>query len=80
MENNWNRLAANILRAELRLRGLTYHELHQRLADLGVKESTNGIKAKINRGSFQFSFFLKCASAIGMDRLNLDSIFQKESN
>ncbi|HAT7747599.1 TPA: hypothetical protein KKX05_002766 [Legionella pneumophila] len=80
MKNNWNRMAANILRAELHLRGLTYQELHHRLADLGVKESTNGIKAKINRGSFQFSFFLKCASAIGIERLNLDSIYHTESN
>lgn len=71
MKNDWNKLAANILKAELRLRGITYSQLHERLFLLGVKESVSGIKGKISRGSFQFSFFLQCALAIGIKKLSL---------
>lgn len=81
MRDDWNKLAANILKAELRLRGMTYNQLHERLFLLGAAETVSGIKGKISRGSFQFSFFLQCAVAIGIKKLSLDEIlFEGESS
>lgn len=74
MNIQWNVLAANILKAELKRKGITYAELQKRLAALDIKESTNGIKVKLSRGSFQFAFFLQCAAAIELKHLNMDEL------
>jgi hypothetical protein len=52
MESNWNTLAANILKAELKWRGVTYEELHEKLLVLDINDTTNSIKVKVSRGSF----------------------------
>jgi hypothetical protein len=77
MELNWNTLAANILKAELKRRGITYDQLHEKLVALGINDSTNSIKVKVSRGSFQFAFFLQCAAAIGIKNLRLDELIEE---
>ena len=79
MEPNWNTLAASILKAELKRRGLTYDQLHEKLLGLGINESTNSIKVKVSRGAFQFAFFLQCAAAIGIKNLRLDELIAVNS-
>lgn len=74
METNWNDLAANILKAELKRRGMTYDQLQVKLAEIGVVETTNSIKVKVSRGAFQFAFFLQCAAAVGIKSLRLDEL------
>ena len=71
---DWNKLAANILRAELKRRGITYEQLHNNLANIGIKETVNSIRIKISRGTFQFAFFLQCSAAIGIKNLNLSDL------
>ena len=79
METDWNILAANILKAELKRRGITYDQLHEKLLTLGINDTTNSIKVKVSRGSFQFAFFLQCAAAIGIKNLRLDELVSDES-
>jgi hypothetical protein len=74
MESRWNILAANILKAELKRRGITYDQLQEKLVGLGINDTTNSIKVKVSRGSFQFAFFLQCAAAIGIKNLRLDEL------
>ena len=74
METNWNKLAANILKAELKRRGITYDQLHEKLLALNINDTTNSIKVKVSRGAFQFAFFLQCAAAIGIKNLRLDEL------
>ena len=74
MELDWSALAANILKAELKRRGLTYDHLQDKLAAIGINESTNSIKVKVSRGTFQFAFFLQCAAAIGIKNLRLEEL------
>jgi hypothetical protein len=79
MENDWNTIAANILKAELKRRGLTYEQLHEKLLAIGINETTNSIKVKVSRGAFQFAFFLQCAAAIGIKNLRLDELTTSDS-
>ena len=69
---NWNRRATNLLKAELKLAGIGYEELINRLADIGVEESYKGIANKINRGAFTFAFFMQCMKALGKTTVRLD--------
>ncbi len=71
-ENQWNRRAANLLKAELKLAGLGYDGLLTRLNDLGIEESYKGIANKINRGAFTFAFYLQCMTALKRSGIRLD--------
>jgi len=76
---DWDNLAKNMLKSELKKRGISYEQLQEKLALLGVKETVNNINRKINRGSFQFIFFLQCATAIGIKNLRLDEFISNEN-
>ena len=78
MEPDWNKLAANILKAELKRRGITYDQLQEKLTVIGINDTTNSIKVKVSRGAFQFAFFLQCAAAIGIKNLRLDELVTQE--
>jgi hypothetical protein len=56
-----------ILKAELKRRGLTYAQLVEKLAVLGVVETEANLRNKISRGAFTAAFFLQCLSAIGCE-------------
>ncbi len=78
MELDWSKLASNILKAELKRKGITYEQLHEKLSSIGINETTNSIKVKISRGAFQFAFFLQCAAAVGIKNLRLDELMENE--
>lgn len=74
----WDNLAKNLLKSELKKRGVSYEQLHEKLAALGVHETVNNINRKINRGAFQFSFFLQCAIALDVKNLRLDDLIEEK--
>lgn len=65
--------AKNLLRAELKRRGLGYKELADRLLEVGVTENDRNIANKISRGSFTAAFLLECLEAIGCKSVSLES-------
>lgn len=68
---DWKAAAKNILKAELKRKGVDYDTLAEKLKVFGVEESYNSINTKINRGSFTFQFFLQCMEAIGVNEIRL---------
>jgi len=71
MQDEWNRQATNLLKAELARAGIGYEELIRRLGELGVEESYKGIANKINRGAFSFVFFMQCMKVLGKNEIRL---------
>jgi hypothetical protein len=67
----WEAEAKRILKAELARQGLTYKGLVNRLAALGIKDDERAIANRISRGKFQFTFFLQCMRAIGVNEVDL---------
>jgi hypothetical protein len=61
----------NLLKGELKRRGITYAALVERLAGLGIKENERNLANKISRGGFTAAFFLQCLEAIGAKELRL---------
>lgn len=70
-EQEWNRYAINLLKAELARAGIGYEELIKRLAEIGVQEGYKGLAAKINRGTFSLVFFAQCMKALGVKTVRL---------
>lgn len=65
--------AKNILKAELKRRGITYKRLADLLKPLGAKENERNLANKISRGSFTTAFFLMCMDAIGAGSIQLQA-------
>jgi hypothetical protein len=68
---DWELLAANILKAELKRKGVTYAQLVEKLAGLGISEKEVNVRNKLSRGKFTAAFFLQCVQAIGVTDLRL---------
>ncbi|WP_287395522.1 DUF6471 domain-containing protein [Mesorhizobium sp.] len=67
---DWTLEAKNILKGELKRRGVTYSQLCDLLGKMGISETEANIKNKISRGGFSFSFFLQCMGAIGSTHIS----------
>jgi len=68
----WEDRAANLLKAEMKRHGMTYAQLADRLADVGVSDSERNIRNKVSRGKFTAAFFLACLKAIDVSLLHLE--------
>ena len=67
----WEVRVKAILKAELKRRGVTYHGLVEKLAEIGVVDSEPNIRNKLARGKFTAVFFIQCLEAIGTSSLRL---------
>lgn len=73
MDNSdWEKQVANLLKSQLKLRGVTYKQLVEKLAEIGVEEKEANIKNKLSRGKFSSVFLIQCLKAIGSDTLRLE--------
>lgn len=71
-ETEWERLVSGLVKAELKLQGLSYADLVEKLAAIGVEEKEANISNKLSRGRFSAVFLAQCLQAIGSKRLKLD--------
>ena len=72
VDDEWARLVKGILRAEMARRGMTYEQLAEKLAEIGVKDSAVNIRNKVARGGFSAVFFVQCLRAIGCQTVRID--------
>lgn len=70
-KTDFEALAANLLKAELKRKGVTYGQLVEKLAEIGVDEKEVNVRNKLSRGKFTAAFLLQCLAAIEVDSLRL---------
>jgi hypothetical protein len=63
--------AKNLLKGELKRRGLGYGQLAEKLESIGVKETERNLNNKISRGGFTAAFLIQCLEAIGCQTVRL---------
>jgi len=59
------------LKGELKRRGVTYAQLAEKLATIGVQENERNLNNKISRGGFSAAFLLQCLEVIGEKTIRL---------
>lgn len=69
---DWEEKAKGLLRAEMARKSVTYAQLVERLAAIGVDDNERNLRNKVSRGKFTAGFFLQCLSALGSSQLHLD--------
>lgn len=68
----WTPRVKNLLKAELKRRGVSYRELAEKLTAMGAPDSERNLANKIARGTFTAAFFVQCLVAIGCETLRID--------
>jgi hypothetical protein len=63
--------AKNILKGELKRRGVTYAQLAEMLASRGIQENERNLNNKISRGGFSAAFMILCLESIGCSDLRI---------
>jgi hypothetical protein len=71
LERDWNADVKGLLKAEITRRHLTYKDLVEKLASVGVTETEPNLRNKISRGGFSAVFFVQCLVAIGTHTVRL---------
>ena len=69
---DWQAQVKGILKGELKRRNLSYADLAEALATIGVKDNERNISNKISRGTFTAVFFVQCMEAIGCHTVHFD--------
>lgn len=69
---DWEDRAKGLLRAEMARKGVTYAQLVEKLAEIGVDDNERNLRNKVSRGKFTAGFFLQCLTALGCSSLHLD--------
>ena len=64
--------AKNLLKGELKRRGVTDAQLAEKLAAIGVVENERNLNNKISRGGFTAAFLIQCLTSIGIETLRID--------
>lgn len=67
----WEAKVKNVLKAELKRRGIGYKELAERLSAIGVSENEPNIRNKLARGRFTAVFMVQVMAAIGASEIRL---------
>ena len=62
---DWEAKARGIIRGEMARQNVTYVQLVERLAAIGVKEDERNLRNKVSRGKFTAAFMLACLEALG---------------
>lgn len=72
-DDQWVNLVKGILRAEMTRRGMTYEQLAEKLAAVGVNDTAVNIRNKVARGGFSAVFFVQCLKAMGCRRIDFEA-------
>ncbi|MEQ9260888.1 MAG: DUF6471 domain-containing protein [Roseovarius sp.] len=65
-QSEWEKRAANLLKAELKRRGVTYAQLAEMIGEKEVN-----IRNKLSRGKFTAAFLLRSLCAIDVERIEI---------
>lgn len=71
-QSEWESKAANLLKSELKRKGVTYAQLVEKLSTIGISEKEVNVANKLSRGKFSAAFMLQCLRAIDSYQLRLD--------
>ncbi len=71
INREYEAMAKNLLKAELKRKGLTYRDLAEKLEAIGVHENERNLNNKISRGGFSAAFMLECLDAIGAQDIRI---------
>ncbi len=77
-EAEWADDTKRLLRAEMTRRGVTYEDLAERLAAIGINDTAVNLRNKVARGRFSATFLVQCLLAMGARALRLSENIDRQ--
>ena len=71
-QKDWEDQAKGLLKSELKRRNVSYAQLVEKLAAIGVVDSEPNVRNKLSRGKFTAVFLLQCLEAINCRSLAIE--------
>lgn len=71
---DWRKMLQRLLKAEMTRRGTRYQELSERLADIGVIQTADNLRNKVNRGIMGADLLLQIIYVLNISRLERNDI------
>ncbi|OOR84788.1 DUF6471 domain-containing protein [Moraxella canis] len=71
IQTEWRNKAKGIVKSEIALRNLSYHDVVEKLKELGIEETPQNLSNKISRGAFGADFMLQVLTAIGCENIRI---------
>ena len=71
---DWRQLVQRLLKAEMSKRGAKYQDLSVRLNNIGVNQSADNLRNKVNKGILGADLLLQIMYVLNMRRIERDEI------
>ncbi|MFT6898538.1 MAG: hypothetical protein ACJA13_002959 [Paraglaciecola sp.] len=71
---DWRQLVQRLLKAEMSKRGVKYQDLSARLSSIGVNQSADNLRNKVNKGILGADLLLQIMYVLNMRRIERDDI------
>jgi len=76
-EKAWEEMVKNMLRAQMMQNGVSYAQLAERLAAVGITDNEINLRNKVSRGRFTAVFFIQCMRVLGADWIKIPVSIQE---
>jgi hypothetical protein len=71
---DWRQVVQRLLKAEMSKRGVKYQDLSERLVSIGVNQSADNLRNKVNKGIMGADLLLQIMYVLNMRRIERDDI------
>lgn len=71
---NWRKLVQRLVKTEMTARGLKYQDISQRLATLGIEQSADNLRNKVNRGIMGADLLLQILCVIEARPVSVETL------
>lgn len=73
-EADWRKMLQRLLKAEMSRRGARYQDLSERLAEIGIVQSADNLRNKVNRGIMGADLLLQIIYVLNINKLERNDI------
>ena len=72
----WRQLVQRLLKAEMSKRGTKYQDLSDRLSNIGIHQSADNLRNKVNKGIMGADLLLQIMYVLNMRKIERDDIIE----
>ncbi|WP_371195503.1 DUF6471 domain-containing protein [Glaciecola sp. SC05] len=72
--NDWRKLVQRLLKAELSKKGIKYQDLSDKLAGIGVDQSADNLRNKVNKGILGADLLLQIMFVLNIKHIRHEDI------
>ncbi|MBN7818772.1 DUF6471 domain-containing protein [Bowmanella yangjiangensis] len=71
---DWRQLVQRLIKAEMSKRGVKYQDLSDRLARIGINQSADNLRNKVNKGILGADLLLQIITVLNVRRIERDDL------